>query len=160
MYTDEFPLAYFITWTTYGARLPGDDEGWCKRGSRFAEPPDPILYEAASRAMTEEPVVLTEAQRDLVDSVIVKHCQIRKWVLHARNVRTNHIHLVVSAALVGTEVRAQLKAWCSRRLSERAGLKGQGDNGQRRWFTERGDITWIDDQEHLENAIRYTNELQ
>ncbi len=160
MHKDEFPLAYFLTWTTYGTWLPGDERGWCKRGSRVVETGDPDLRDAARSAMTEEPVILTQAQRDLIDAVIVKHCAIRKWTLHARNVRTNHIHAVVSAALVGTEVRAQLKAWCSRRLSERAGLTGGGDNGKRRWFSERGDVEWIDDHEHLENAIRYVDELQ
>src|SRR2546430_17503588 len=99
MYADEFPMAYFITWTTYGSRLPGDDQGWCKRGSRVIEPPDPRLHEAARLAMTEDPVVLTQDLRNLVDSVIVKHCAIRKWSLHARNVRGNHVHVVVSAAL-------------------------------------------------------------
>ena len=53
-----------------------------------------------------------------------------------------------------------LKAWCSRKLSEHAGLEGNSNNGQRRWFTERGDIEWIDDEDHLHNAIRYVDELQ
>jgi REP element-mobilizing transposase RayT len=160
MHNDEFPLAYFLTWTTYGTWLPGDERGWCKRGSRVVEAGDPALRDAARSAMTEEPVILTQAQRDLIDAVIVNHCAIRKWTLHARIVRTNHIHAVVSAALVGTEVRAQLKAWCSRRLSEQAGLTGGAENGKRRWFSERGDFEWIDDHEHLENAIRYVDELQ
>src|SRR5687768_10110953 len=67
MYNDEFPLAYFITWTTYGAWLPGDERGWCKRGSRVVEEPDIQLAGIAYQAMAEEPVVLTQAQRDLVD---------------------------------------------------------------------------------------------
>ncbi len=156
----EFPLAYFITWTTYGTWLPGDERGWCKRGSRVIEMPDPALNEAARSVMTAEPVILNETQRALVDAVIAKHCEIRQWVLHALNVRSNHIHIVVSAALVGTEVRAQIKAWCSRRLSEQAGLEGRSKNGLCRWFSERGDIEWIDQEEHLENAIRYVDEMQ
>ncbi|MBI3821969.1 MAG: hypothetical protein HY289_04730 [Planctomycetes bacterium] len=160
MHNDEFPLAYFITWTTYGSWLPGDPRGWCKRGSHVVEAPDLTLNERARSIMVEEPVVLDQSQRELVDAVIVKHCAIRKWVLHARSVRTNHIHVVVSAGQVGTEVRAQLKAWCSRRLSEQAGLHGRSKNGLRRWFSGRGDVEWIDTDEHLENAIRYTNEMQ
>jgi len=160
MSNDEFPLAYLITWTTYGTWLPGDERGWLKKGSAVIHPPDPALHEAARQGMTEEAVVLSQPQRDLVGSVVVKHCDIRKWILHARNVRTNHVHVVVSAAIDGEEIRSQLKAWCSRRLSEQAGLSGQGDNGQRRWWTEKGDIKWIDDEEHLHNAIRYVNELQ
>lgn len=110
--------------------------------------------------MTEKSVVLTHEQRQLVDSVIVKHCEIRNWILHTRNVRTNHIHAVITASLAGEEVCAQLKAWCSRRLSEQAGLHGHGKNGQCRWFTEKGDVQWVEDEEHLENAIRYVDELQ
>ena len=26
------PLAYFITWTTYGTWLPGDERGWNRKG--------------------------------------------------------------------------------------------------------------------------------
>jgi REP element-mobilizing transposase RayT len=156
----EFPLAYFITWTTYGTWLPGDERGWCKRGSRVIEPPDPALSDAARGAMTEEPVVLNQAQRELLDAVIVKHCAIRRWILHARNVRSNHVHIVVSAALAGAEVRAQLKAWCSRRLSEQAGLEGRSKNGLCRWFSERGDVEWIDDEEQLGSASLYVNEMQ
>ena len=160
MVNDEFPLAYFITWTAYGSWLPGEDKGWCKRGSRVIEPPDAQLRKAARQAMTDAPIIFTQAQRTLIESVIVKHCQIRNWTLHACNVRTNHIHLVVSAAMDGKEVRAQLKAWCSRRLSEQAGLARNRADGQSRWFSERGDIEWIDKEEHLEAAIRYVNEMQ
>lgn len=99
MKNDEFPLAYFLTWTTYGTWLPGDERGWCKRGSRVISTPDPALHDAARSALVEEPVTLNPTQRSLVDAVIVKHCEIRQGVLHACNVRSNHIHIVVSAAL-------------------------------------------------------------
>ncbi len=77
MYSDEFPMAYFITWTTYGTWLPGDERGWLEKGSPVIQPPDPVLRAAAQAAMTQERVVLTQAQRDLVDQVIAKHCQVR-----------------------------------------------------------------------------------
>ena len=160
MNDDEFPLAYLLTWTTYGTWLPGDQRGWVKKGSAVVQAPDPNVHEIARRLMTQKAVVLSQEQRDLVDSVIVKHCEIRKWILHARNVRTNHIHVVVSAALDGAEIRSQLKAWSSRRLSEQAGASNDDVNGPRRWWTEKGDIKWIDHEDHLHNAIRYVNDLQ
>ncbi len=158
--TGDFPLAYMITWTTYGTWLPGDERGWVGRGSREIQPPDPERQDVARGAMTESAVTLSQEQRHLADSVIVKHCQIRKWHLHARSVRTNHVHVVVSGPLQGEEIRAQLKAWCSRALSEHAGLEGRSRNGLRRWWTEKGDIEWIGDEEHLYNATRYVIELQ
>ena len=110
--------------------------------------------------MTEEPVVLTLVQRDLVTSVVRKHCEIRQWTLYAVNVRSNHVHVLVRAPIAGDEVRTQLKAWCSRRLSEHAGLLGHGKDGQRRWFTEKGDVRWIKDESHLADAIQYVEEFQ
>jgi REP element-mobilizing transposase RayT len=158
--SDDFPLAYFITWTTYGTWLPGDERGWLMRGSSAIRAPDPALQSAAEAAMTEEPVVLTPAQRDLVTSVVRKHCQIRQWTLYAVNVRSNHVHVVVRAPIAGDEVRAQFKAWCSRRLSQQAGLLGHGKNGLRRWFTEKGDVRWIKDESYLADAIQYVEEFQ
>jgi hypothetical protein len=160
MSTDVYPLAYFITWTTYGTWLPGDERGWRKHGSYVVDAPDPELRGTARRAMTGEPVVLTDAQRDAVDAVIVRHCKIRGWVLHARNVRSNHVHVVVSAEIAGDEARSQLKAWCSRRLSERAGMIGAGKNGPARWFSERGDVAYIDDDDQLHDAITYVKDFQ
>jgi hypothetical protein len=34
------PLAYFLTWTTYGTWLPGDERGWVERPGQF-RPPTP-----------------------------------------------------------------------------------------------------------------------
>ena len=160
MSTDEFPLAYFITWTTYGTWLPGDERGWLKKGSPIVQAPDSRRQTAAEDAMTGDCVVLTTEQRKLLHAVIVKHCEIPRWILHACNVRTNHIHVVVSAAIIGTEIRRQLKSWCNRRLSEDAGLIGSGRHGQRRWFTEKGDIKWVDDEDGLQDVIHYVNDLQ
>ncbi len=160
MGNDEFPLAYFITWTTYGSWLPGDERGWVKRGERTVQPPDPLRREAAAQAMSEDAVVLSPAQRSAIDAMIARHCAFRGWILHARNARTNHVHVVASAAATGETMRSQLKSWCSRALSEQAGLVGRGRNGQRRWWTEGGDVEWIDNDESLSNVIQYVNELQ
>ena len=34
----EEPLAYLLTWTTYGTWLPGDDRGWTEKPGQFREP--------------------------------------------------------------------------------------------------------------------------
>jgi hypothetical protein len=60
------------------------------------------------------------------------------------------------------EVMNQLKAWCSRKLSDAAGLVGAVAKkaGRRRWFTEGGDKKRIDNEEYLANAITYVSEGQ
>src|SRR5260370_8654793 len=118
------PIAYFITWTTYGTWLPGDPRGWVKPGRWVVQPPDPTREQKAREEMSGKGGVLTPEQRTIVDAVVVDHCRIRKWLLHARNVRTNHVHVVVTAPVDPKVVREQLKAWASRRLSEQAGLRG------------------------------------
>jgi REP element-mobilizing transposase RayT len=156
------PLAYHITWTTYGTWLAGDTRGWVEAGTPGVQPPDLAQADAARRRMTAAAVTLSGAQRAVVEQTVRRHCNLRRWELHALNVRSNHIHLVVTAPEVKPEVvLSQLKAWCARRLSEHAGLPaGSSRNGARRWWTEHGSTKWINDEVYLENAIQYVNERQ
>jgi hypothetical protein len=154
------PIAYFLTWTTYGTWLPADKRGWVKRGEWAAQPPDALLERQIREHMTADAVVLCPSQRSVIDGVITEHCRIRKWVLHARNGRTNHVHVVVTALVHPRVVREQLKAWASRRLSENAGLLGVARDGKRRWWTEKGDIEFVRDELRLTEVIRYVQELQ
>jgi REP element-mobilizing transposase RayT len=155
-------LAYHLIWTTYGTWLPGDGRGWTRWGEWGVQPPDPQKENAARRRMAEATVVLSETQRALVDQTVRDHCRIRGWLLHAVNVRTNHIHVIVSADRNPDEIMNQFKAWCSRKLSDAAGLVGPVAKkaGRRRWFTEGGDKEIINSEEHLANAINYVLEGQ
>ncbi len=155
-------LAYHITWTTYGTWLPGDARGWVKWGESGVKPPDPERERAAREHMVESAVLLTEKQRALVEQTIHDHCCIRGWLLHAANARSNHVHVVVTADRDPDEVMNQFKAWCSRKLSDAAGLVHTVAKkaGRRHWFTEGGDKELIDNEEYLANAIRYVLERQ
>ncbi len=154
------PLAYLITWTTYGTWLPGDERGWVKSGEFGIKPPDALRHEAASVSMAADEVRLTLPQRALINETIRAHCLVRGWVLHAVNARSNHVHLVVTAGVTPETVLSQLKAWCSRRLSEQAGLRAASKNGQKRWWTEHGSTKWINDEAYFRNAVRYVTEGQ
>jgi REP element-mobilizing transposase RayT len=155
-------LAFHITWTTYGTWLPGDARGWVKAGAWGIQAPDPERERRSRERMTEEAVLLTREQRDVVEQTIRDHCRIRGWLLHAVNARTNHIHVVVTADRDPETVRDQFKAWCSRKLSDQAGLTEVVGKkaGRRHWFTEGGDVEVIEDEEYLANAIRYVLEGQ
>ena len=174
MYSD--PLAYFITWTCYGTWLPGDDRGWTKwqKGQKI---PQPLLADWCKEQMTEEPIVLSEQQRAIVEDTITKHCEIRGWHLHAVNCRSNHCHVVVTASNHnGEQVRDQLKAWCTRRLNEATelepdglrraarivavGRKPSGTTERENWWTRKGSVRHLFDDESLVSAIRYTSEAQ
>ena len=155
-------LAYHITWTTYGTWLPGDERGWVESGAAGIQAADPEREQAAALAMAEGAVTLNAEQRALVEKTIRDHCHIRGWPLHAVNVRTNHIHVVVTADRNGEVARDQFKAWCSQKLSDQAGLTTPVARkaGRRHWFTEGGDCEKIDTEEYLQNAIAYVLEGQ
>ena len=148
------PLAYHITWTTYGTWLPGDQRGWVEEDTPGIRPPDADRLEEARKLMVAPAVRLSEAQRALVKETIEAHCLVRGWELHAVNVRTNHVHLVVTADAHPDDVMNQLKAWCSRRLNEAAG------GGARRWWTKHGSTKWINDEAYLAEAIDYDTNRQ
>lgn len=156
------PLAYHIVWTTYGTWLSGDMRGWIKSGTWGVQSPDPELERRARQNMVEDVVFLTPEQRGIVEATVRKHCEIRQWTLHALNARTNHVHVVVTANRDPEDVMEQFTAWCSRKLSDHAGLteKVAKKAGRRHWFTESGDKEVIEDEQYLQNAIRYVLELQ
>jgi len=154
----KYPIAYLLTWTTYGIWLHGDVRGSFDVDGNYI-PPNEAFRELDRALMTDDPVILTPEQRVIVDTVIVEHCRIRKWALHARNVRTMHAHVVLSANVVGETAREQLKAWTSRRLSEHASLPRAKDaEGAKKWWTQKGNIEEIWSQRHLEGAIRYVED--
>ncbi|MBI1347858.1 hypothetical protein GC163_16400 [bacterium] len=151
------PLAYHITWTTYGTWLPGDSRGWVRDEAFGILPSEPETLSGARHRLREVPVILDESQREIVRSTIEEHCRIRDWHIHALNVRTNHIHLIVTSSVQPETIMCQLKAWCSRRLSAAAGVTEvvAKKAGRRRWFTEHGSTKWINDNGYLEQAIHY-----
>jgi hypothetical protein len=155
-------LAYFLTWTIYGTWLSGDERGWIKKRTAGIQPPNWRLQDEMRDRMVEETTTLSDVQRRIVEETIAAHCAIREWQSHAVNARTNHVHVVVAADRDPDDVMNQLKAWCSRKLSDHASLKERVavKAGRRHWFTEGGDKELIYDEDHLRSAIRYVLEGQ
>jgi REP element-mobilizing transposase RayT len=151
------PLAYHLIWTTYGTWLHGDARGWIQSGVLGIQPADPSRELAAREAMVESMVLLTSDQRDAVTDTIRDHARRRRWILHALNVRSNHVHVVVACACTGEDARDQLKQWTSRRLSDLAALTTPVARkaGRRHWWTEGGDARRIEEDDYLANAIEY-----
>jgi REP element-mobilizing transposase RayT len=158
--TDD-PLAYFLTWTCYGTWLPGDERGWTKwhKGDQL---PQPLLADWCREQMVEKPVVLNETQRAIVNETIARHCELRAWHLHGVNCRSNHCHAVITAANhTGEQVRDQLKAWSTRKLKDQQRSQGVAEASLREhWWTRKGSVRYLFDDESLDAAIIYTLEAQ
>ncbi|MEX1230703.1 MAG: transposase [Planctomycetaceae bacterium] len=148
------PIAFFITWVTYGTWLPGDARGWIEyhRGWQL---PDSVLEMEAAAVMTEDACRLTREQRIAVEDQISETCLHRGWLLHAVHCRSNHVHVVVTAGETKPKkIRSDIKAWATRCL--RINFDEQREN----WWAERGSIRWLYDEMSLETAILYVLEAQ
>ena len=92
----DIPLAYLITFRTYGTWLHGDERGSIDRyHNRYGGPrvaPNQALVKQHAAKLKGHPVILTAEQRNLVESAIREVCDHREWILRAINVRTNHVH--------------------------------------------------------------------
>ena len=111
------PVTYFITWTTYGTWLPGDSRGW-RKWQAGEQPPRPLLEEWCRSHMKEEAVLLSECQREAVETICRRHAEIRGWELHAVSAQSNHVHIAVTANAAPKKVRDQFKANATRVLRQ------------------------------------------
>src|ERR1044071_9334203 len=91
------PLAYFISFRSYGTWLHGDERGSIDRfNNRYGDPylPENQLWQRHNRKqLKKDPVILGAKERRSVERAIRETCSIRKWHLQAFNVRTNHVHI-------------------------------------------------------------------
>jgi REP element-mobilizing transposase RayT len=150
----EDPIAYFLTWVTYGTWLPGDARGWVKYRAGW-QLPEPARDLDAKAQMTEDACVLTSEQRRAVEAQIAETCAHRGWTLHTVNCRSNHVHVVVTALVNDPEkIRIDFKAWATRVL------KKKFDSTRENWWAERGSIRYINNEDDLEAAILYVRDGQ
>jgi REP element-mobilizing transposase RayT len=153
------PLAYMITFRTYGTWLHGDARGSVDRHRNdYATPtirPN-SQWNAYNRSLlTHPPVHLDARRRRCIDESIRATCAFRGWAIHALNVRTNHVHTVVSAPCIPESILRDLKAYATRSLRETGCWAGEhcpwGDGGSTRYL-------WTENA--LACAITYVVEWQ
>jgi len=153
------PLAYFLTWTTYGAWLPGDSRGWSdSRGGLHAR--NERLLSAMAASMTGSPVILSAGQRQTVEQSIMAVSEARGWLIHAATCRTQHVHVVVTATEVAPDTAMQhLKAWATRALRSPNSTGIHGRHAPR-WWTRGGSQRRVYGERDLEAVVGYVKECQ
>jgi len=154
------PLAYFLTWTTYGTWLPGDRRGSVDDAhNQYGEPylPHQPDREASARErLAGAPFRMNDAARRTVAEAIRAHAAFRMWPVLALSVRTNHVHLVIEAPNhTPEEVMAQCKAWATRKLREQS-LVGE----KRRLWTKMGSTRSLWHRNALLATVDYTTRMQ
>jgi REP element-mobilizing transposase RayT len=149
---------YFITWTTYGTWLPGEAKGSFiddRRDGPDRYGPNRHLRQHAAAQLTQPPVVLDERARAIIDRAIREHAAHRMWPVFALNVRSNHVHLVMTAGKHPDGVMTGMKAWATRALRE-AGLVG----AESKVWTRHGSTKHLHTPDSIEQAVRYVIEGQ
>jgi DNA replication protein DnaC/REP element-mobilizing transposase RayT len=114
------PLAYFITVSTYGSRLPGDPSGWVeRRRNQYGAPrgvPCIKLQQRSRWALRSDTLVLSPAMRSCVERSIRDACRLAGWAVIAIEVRTNHFHVLVASGENAGQTLSRLKGCATRAL--------------------------------------------
>ena len=148
------PLAYLITFRTYGTWLHGDHRGSIDRFHNGYGSP----YLAANtnwhrfnrQALKTMPAILDARQRKSVEVSINETCEIRNWSLLASSVRTNHVHVVATADTLPERVLNALKANATRQLRA-DGLWSQGFSP----WADKGSNRLLWNEQSVARAVDY-----
>jgi REP element-mobilizing transposase RayT len=147
------PLAYFLTWHTYGSWLPGHshgsvDEGHCEYGTPWA-PADAGRLARSAAKLLHAPVLLDQPRRAAVQAAVVEVCAYRGWTLLALHVRTTHVHAVVAAPAAPEKLFNDFKAYATRRLRQEnvatAELRVWSGHGSTRYLWKKEQVVEVVD---------------
>src|SRR5262249_17814230 len=140
--TQNRPLAYHITFGTYGTRLHGDERGTIDRSMN--RPGDPIIgrdddwNRIERERLNFPPREFTPEQRLAVEELIPLVCERGKWKLYACAAAPDHVHVVLIGVADGDAIRKWLKRWLGLMLAKRCPLQV----GQTFW-AECGSVKWV-----------------
>ena len=156
---DHTPLGYLLTFRAYGTWLHGDKRGSVDRcHKRYGSPmlpPSERRNQIERRLLKQRPVKFDARQRDAIESAARETCTIRKWDLWALNVRSNHVHCVISANRKPEAVLSAIKANATRTMREnRCWMSDQSP------WAHRGSKKYLWTERDLAEAIAYVIEEQ
>jgi REP element-mobilizing transposase RayT len=153
------PLAYFITFTCYGTWLHGDEHGSVDAdhnapGTQVLAP-DAERFTREREQLTECPYQLDEPRRKVVLHALCEMASRKNWLLHAVHVRTNHVHIIVTANGPPERVMNDFKTAASRRLN-----KGYPDEHNRTRWTRHGSTRYLFTEEAIAEKVSYVLQEQ
>jgi REP element-mobilizing transposase RayT len=156
---------WFLTWTTYGTWLPGDERGFVGTETdgagqtvthnEFGTQPgkaNKLLRHNAKQLMTGEPIILNLPQaRTLFEQFQETACH-RGWLLIAIGIMHTHLHLIVGVPgdPDPEKILGDFKAYGSRCLNQ-----GWGKPANETWWTTNGSKRKLDDDLAVETVVHY-----
>jgi len=155
----ERPLAYFLTFGTYGSRLHGDARGSVDRHSNELMSPrlprDDFRRNVETRSLKTSVFTIDPAARRIIEASFAETCGIRGWTMLALNVRTSHVHVVLAGLEAPEQGMHALKSNASRAVRQ----EGLVEQGASVW-ARHGSMRYLWNVEAVESAVRYTMERQ
>ena len=150
-----FPLAYLITIRTYGTWLHGDERNSVDRHNFNAYGSPRVLQSENLKnlmklEMKQTPFYLDKDERICVLESIKEVCEFRGYKLLAINIRTNHLHAVVSAQIQPEKITNDFKSYATRNLRS----KGFIDKDRIVWARGKSS-KYLWRQRHVEIAVDY-----
>ena len=147
------PLAYLLTFTTYGTHLPGSQKGWID--SRYHTHGSPLRTGTPAvetywrRCLKEQPWVLCSDAQAVVLQAILSVCKHREWSAQAIHVRSTHVHAVVCGKTKPERMVSDFKAYATR------ALRSFGVAPRSRYWTHHGSTRYLWNEASLRAAIEY-----
>lgn len=156
---------WFLTWTTYGTWLPGDERGFVgtvRDGTgqhvTFHEHgtpsilPNTTLRRFSKQQLTGPPVVLNLAQAQRLLAQFFETTDQRGWLLAAVGIMHTHVHVVVGVPgdPDPSKILGDLKSYGSRSLNDGWSKPQSGT-----WWTESGSKRKLPDEQSVEAAVEY-----
>jgi REP element-mobilizing transposase RayT len=150
-----FPLAYLISIRSYGTWLHGDERGSVDRHGYnvYGTPrlrPSKSLQDFMKEEMKGQPFLLDKARRVSILATVKKVCEHRGYELLAANIRTYHLHSVVSAQVKPEKIINEFKAYATRHLRE-----NQLAEAKQKVWSRGKSRRYLWKQKHVERAIDY-----
>jgi len=154
------PIAYLITFTTYGAWLHGDKRGSVdKSHNRHADnfvAPDVTRENEERVALKNQAIMLSLKQREVVRDAILQVCEFRGWAAHAVHVRANHVHIVVAGSAGPEKMMVDFKAYATRAMR----LCDEPQTTATKYWTQHGSTKYLWTRRRVAAAIRYVRDGQ
>lgn len=148
------PIAYHITWGTYGTRLHGDPRGTVDRDhNQFGEPIidyDQHRWALESFGMKFDPVRFDPEQMIAVEVIVPPVCERGGWILHACACGPDHVHVLLNANADPKDVRRMMKRWVGQELSKQF-HRTPGAS----WWAECGSTKHVFDKDYFHAALDY-----
>ena len=161
---------WFLTWTTYGTWLPGDERGFVSNVRdgdgpevKHAESGMPYdakqrgLVEAARERMMGNPIWIQAVHAEELAEQFRETARFRQYAISAGAIMANHVHLVVGVPgdpQPDTLLR-DFKSYGSRCLNKLAGKPESGT-----WWTAGGSRRKLRDEDAVRSVVEYVRNQQ